>query len=240
MKRFQPYDAVVAALKESSLVDVVGEDGEEMIKRKVPWKPTEQMKIDVRSIYVKGFGDEEPSSQFDIEAFFTPYGPLNSVRLRRTWERYFKGSVYVEFSDEETYQKFIALEPKPLWKGKHELMIKPKVVYLEGKNEGIRDGSVELNDGGRGRKYRGHYGGRGRGGRGHGRGRGGRYDRDRGDRDPDNWKQRREHDQANGFKDHRDGRGKRGKGRRQNDWNLERQEKHGYVLGATSLSLNID
>lgn len=241
MKRFQPYSAVVNALKASKFLEVVGEEGHEKVKRRFPFDPTvPKSKSEARSIYVKGFGDEDPSSQFDIEAFFAPYGPINSVRLRRTDEKLFKGSVFVEFEDEELAKKFLELDPKPLWKGTHKLEIQTKTEYMEMKNQDIRDGKVEP------KVHRGGFRGRGRGnnrGRGEFRNGGDRRDRSdrsdrKGDRDPDDWKKRREDDRASGFKDDRkngrggraNGRGGRGRrddrGPRNNDRNREREEKN--------------
>ncbi|RQM07864.1 hypothetical protein DH86_00000736 [Scytalidium sp. 3C] len=221
MKRFRPISAVVAALKESQFLEVTGPEGEEEVKRKVPYDESAsgRSKADARSVYVKGFGDEEPSSQFDIEAFFAPYGPTNAVRLRRTNEKLFKGSVFVEFQDEETAQKFLELDPKPKWKGKYELNIMSKKDYQDMKEQEIRDGKTEPSE----TRIRG----RGRGGS-----RGGYRGRDRGDRDPDDWKKRREDDQKSGFRDrrggHRNNRGGRGRrddrGPRSNDRNREREE----------------
>ena len=126
MKRFQPQSAVVAALRDSKFLVVSGPEGMEEVKRAVAYDPTTpKSRAESRSIYAKGFGDEEPGSQFDIEAFFAPYGPTNSVRLRRTDQKLFKGSVFVEFQDDETAEKFLALDPKPLWKG-NTLLIKSK------------------------------------------------------------------------------------------------------------------
>lgn len=222
MQRFQPYEAVVAALRESKFLDVVGVEGEEKIQRKVAYDPLlSRSSVDDRSIYAKGFGDEEPSSQFDIEAFFAQYGTTNAVRLRRTNDRLFKGSVFVEFQDEETAQKFLKLDPKPLWKGKHELETCTKKAYKDRKEQEIKDGTTKPTEswgpsshgGYRGRGGRGQGQGQGRG-RGRGNhdnrsGRGDREDRGRGrsDRDPDDWKKRREDDRASGFKDSR-GKGK--------------------------------
>lgn len=224
MRRFQPYSAIVAALKDSKFLDVTGEEGEEMVSRKVAYDPnTPVSKTEARSVYVKGFGDEEPSSQFDIEAFFAQFGTTNAVRLRRTPEKLFKGSVFVEWSDEETAQKFLAHDPKPMWKGKHVLQIMSKTAYLEIKQKEIQDGTIQPSESwGPSR------------GRGRGRGRGFRNGNDRGrdkaDRDPDDWKKRREEDRANGFKDdrnrHQRGRGRRDdRGPRNNDRNRERREK---------------
>ena len=172
MKRFQPVSAVVAALKESKFLEVVGEEGEEKVKRAVAYnalnnRPSES---ESRSVYVKGFGDEVPSSQFDIEAFFAPYGPVNAVRLRRTPEKLFKGSVFVEFSDDETAEKFLALDPKPKWKGEHPLSIQSKKSYVDGKNQDILEGKIDP------QPARAPYRGRGRG-RGGNRGDRGGYNR---------------------------------------------------------------
>lgn len=236
MQRFQPYEKIVAALRESAFLDVVGEEGHEMVKRKVPYNPGERrpMQVEKRSIYAKGFGDEDPTTQFDIEAFFAPYGPLNAVRLRRTDDNHFKGSVFVEFHDDQTQEKFIALDPKPLWKGKDALEISTKAAYCARKMQEIEDGITQPKES-YSPRGRGGYRGRGRGGnfRGDKRDRDGHRGRDRGDRDPDDWKKRREDDRASGFKDHRgnrkdrDRRGGRGRrddrGPRRDDRNRERE-----------------
>ena len=252
MKRFKSIAAVVAALRDSDFLEVTGPEGLEEVKRKYPYDPTIKSKSLPRSIYAKGFGDEEPSSQFDIEAFFTPYGPIKQVRLRRTDDKLFKGSVFVEFQDEELAEAFLKLDPKPLWKGEHVLKIKSKKEYNQEKAEEIKDGKVQP---GPTHTARGGYRGRGdRGGRaGH---RGHRNDRDgrdrgrhdRGDRDPDDWKKRREDDRANGFRGDRDrrqntrgrGRGRHDRGRRDSDRNHEHEDndaKNGY--DESILRLNI-
>ncbi|OHX00386.1 RNA-binding la domain protein [Colletotrichum incanum] len=202
MRRFQPYSAVVAALKESTQVNIAGEEGEETIQRKQAYTPGSD-KYNARCVYVKGFGDEEPSTQFDLEAFFTQFGPINAVRLRRTNEKLFKGSVFVEFPDEEAAQKFVALDPKPKWKD-HDLKIMPKIDYVREKSALINAGKLEPNTS---RRFFEGKEGNDRGGRGRGRGgRGGNFGKD-------DWKQRRDHDQKNGFKGGRGGRGGRGRGR---------------------------
>jgi lupus La protein len=89
MKRFKPASAIVAALRESKFLEVAGAKGQESVKRKVPFTEEDRPKAESRSVYVKGFGDEEPSSQFDIEAFFGNFptyriarGQLNQVLTR--------------------------------------------------------------------------------------------------------------------------------------------------------------
>ncbi|KAH6666322.1 hypothetical protein B0J14DRAFT_604637 [Halenospora varia] len=245
MRRYIPLgiSAVAAALRESGFLKVTGDEGSEAVCRKTPYNPKyKENKSMPRSIYAKGFGEEEPSSQFDIEAFFAPYGPTNAVRLRRADDKSFKGSVFVEFQDEETAQKFLELDPKPLWKGK-ELLITSKKAYTDGKLLDIKEGRMEP------KEYKGFRAprdddnrGRGRGGRGRGRGNRGVDRKDRGDRDPDDWKKRREEDRASGFKDRRGGRdrdnknGRGGRGRRdnrggRNDRNRDREDRGDKVKG---------
>lgn len=236
MKRFA-YKDVVAALRESELLQVSGGEGVEEVNRKVACEPAPRTSFEKRSIYAKGFGDEEPGTQFDIEAFFTPYGPIGSVRLRRTDEQLFKGSVFVEFQSEELKDKFLALDPKPLWKNEYPLLVKSKSDYVDEKLIEIKAERQDPN-GWKSGKDRGR--GRGRGARGGFRGR----DNGRSDRDPNDWKKRREDDRANGFKDDRKGRdnkrhrgGRRDdRGPRNNDRNRDRQnrderkEKNGYEI----------
>ncbi|MCJ1245780.1 hypothetical protein MMC30_002984 [Trapelia coarctata] len=155
MRHFQPFSAIVDALKESKVLDVVDDDT--AVKRKVPLpedlvhgKSHQEVqkiyedKTMSRSVYVKGFGDEKPATQFDIEAYFNPHGPINSVRLRRDAYRTFKGSVFVEFDSEETAKAFLALDPKPKWEGKN-LVIKSKKQYCDEKVDDINQGRIQPN-----------------------------------------------------------------------------------------------
>jgi len=154
MRHFQPFSAIVEALKSSEVLDVI--DNDTKVRRKVPlpenvtdsFDPTVakvfEDKAMARSIYAKGFGIEGPTTQFDIEAFFLPYGPTNAIRLRRTHDKVFKGSVFVEFDSEETQRNFLAVNPKPKWKGE-ELVIKSKKDYCEEKVREINAGRVKPN-----------------------------------------------------------------------------------------------
>lgn len=226
MRRFQPLSAVIAALEESELLEVV--NGDE-VKRKKPLPEDIGTKFDevdltviedeamARSIYAKGFGMETATTQYDIENFFEPYGPVRAVRLRRNDQKWFKGSVFVEFEDEETMKAFMDLNPKPTWND-NELLIKTKKDYCEGKVEDIKAGRVRRNDR---FQHRGRYERNDRyknNDRRHGdrrdrdyrpyrgKDRKGRHDepsryRDGGERDEDDWKGRREDFQSRGFKD---------------------------------------
>ena len=192
MRHFQPFSAIVDAMKESAILDL-GED--ESVKRKVPLSSENRYELQkiyedkamAQSVYVKGFGKEGPTTQFDIEAFFEPYGPTNSVRLRRTQYKSFKGSVFVEFDSEDTAKKFLHLDPKPKWKGE-DLLIKSKKQYCDEKVDDINSGKIEPNNA--------HMEGQQRA-----------ENKD----DSRDWRDRRAHDQKRGFKGGR-GRG-RGRGR---------------------------
>ncbi|KAK3318464.1 hypothetical protein B0H66DRAFT_239019 [Apodospora peruviana] len=222
MRRFQPYTAVVAAVRESEHLDLEGEEGEETVKRNVAYvlsTPESQKARFAATVYVKGFGDENERTQFEAEAFFKPYGKVKSVKLRRTNEQLFKGSVFVEFASEEEADAFVKLDPAPTFKG-HDLKIMKKRDYVNEKNQLIKEGklepSVTSKPGfweGKNKENRGGRGGRGRGqGRGNGRGRDNRSG-PRGEGDQDDWKKRRDDDRKNGFRDSRGGRGRGGRGR---------------------------
>ncbi|KAL6236932.1 hypothetical protein BDW75DRAFT_229054 [Aspergillus navahoensis] len=197
MRRFQPFSAIVEALKTSETLELTNNDT--AVRRKVPLPETVKDTHDptvvkvfedeamARSIYAKGFGEETPTTQLDIEAFFAPYGPINAIRLRRTNDKYFKGSVFVEFASEEKQKAFLDLDPKPKWKDQ-ELIIKSKKEYCDEKVRDIEAGRIKPSGG------RGRGGSRGRGGRGGRSGRGGRRDNNR------DWRERRDEDQKRGFK----------------------------------------
>lgn len=189
MRRFQPFSAVVDALRDSESLELTDNDTHVRRKAPLPENVNKNLDFDVvkifedqamqRTVYAKGFGEEVPSTQFDIEAFFTPYGPLNAVRLRRTREKKFKGSAFVEFDSEETQKKFLEVNPKPKWNGTTELLIKSKKDYCEYKANEIKAGRI--------RQQQPSNRGRGRG----------RDDRD--------WRDRRAEDQKGGFKSRRGG-----------------------------------
>lgn len=249
MRHFQPVSAIVDALKESSTLDIVDDDTS--IQRKEPLpeglegKPMVEIekvyedKSMARSVYAKGFGEEQPSTQFDIEAFFAEYGPTNSVRLRRSFDATFKGSVFVEFDSEQTQKDFLSLAPTPKWQG-NELQIKSKKQYCDEKVEDIAAGKVRPNEDG----YP-HRSNRDRDDRKKSRD-SPDYDRGKKDeKDDRDWRVRRDEDSKFGFKDHRNGgkhkdsrgsgRGRdggrgRGRGGRDRNDEAERQRKEQYAF----------
>jgi lupus La protein len=147
MRHFQPFTAVVSALKESSTLNVVG-DEEDHLQRKVAFVPPEaddefNDPSMHRSVYIKGFGSTEtPTTQQDIENFFAPYGPINMVRMRRKLpKKDFKGSVFVEFQSDDLQKAFLALESKPEWNGK-TLQVMTKEDYCKSKLDDVKSGKI--------------------------------------------------------------------------------------------------
>lgn len=149
--------------------------GEESVARKAPLSdvfkvddiPGNRQKMEEemngRVVYVKGFTEEEQSTQDDIEAFFEPFGPINSIRLRRHEDDgTFKRSIFIEFGNREIATQFLDLSNKPTWRGQNlEIMTKEE---YEKKKGPIRE---------KNRQRRGEHHGRGNG-RARGRGGGGR------------------------------------------------------------------
>lgn len=197
MRHFQPYSAVLEAVKQSQVLIVNDKDE---ITRKEPLsdkftadieqnRKIHQDRTMARSVYAKGFGDETKRTQTDVEEFFGLYGTVNAVRLRRKADGLFKGSVFVEFATEQEAEDFLKLDPKPKFKAadgeEKELAVKSKKAYVDEKVDDIKEGrlapnSPRKNNGGGQRRDGGNWndrrdrdqGGRGRGGRGGGRGRG--------------------------------------------------------------------
>jgi len=113
MRRFQPLDAIVSALRTSPALLEVNDKGTH-VRRKIPLtKPSEEefTGIQERTVYVKGFGEETSTTQIDLEAFFRGFGDIDSLRLRRTGTGLFKGSVLVQFKNKEVAETFLA-EPR--------------------------------------------------------------------------------------------------------------------------------
>lgn len=199
MRRFQPYSAVVAALRESNFLVVQGAEGKETVKRRKAYEQHSQarQRAEASSLYVKGFGEETPTTQFDLEAFFTQYSPVNSVRLRRTADNTFKGSVFVEFPDPEAAKKFAEMDPPPTWQGQ-PLKIMFKKAYIDEKAKLIAEGKLQPS------VRHGFF---------EGKDYSAKDKKNKAKFDPDNWKERRERDQKSGSRGGRGGRGNfRGRG----------------------------
>lgn len=199
MRRFQPYSAIVNALRESSDLVVVDDaefsgPGNEAVKRKEPISVPARDGDDAnppttvdlffrlqrassndlgRSAYVKGFSAQPEAGQIALEQFFRPFGAV-MVRKRREQDGSFKGSVFVEFDSEDSQKQFLALDPAPAFDGTTlTLMGKKEYSEMKCKEKGIKP-EWERTDSDR-REHRDSRDSRSGGGRGNGRGgRGGR------------------------------------------------------------------
>lgn len=189
MRRFQPFEAIVEALRNSDKVELT--DNDTCVRRKYPL-PENFFEViakesDERSIYAKGFGEENSGTQLDVEAFFASFGHIRAVRLRRTFpEKLFKGSVFVEFQTKELADSFLAQDPKPKYEGK-ELQIMSKVDYMMKKKDELDTGKTVSNG------YRVNKGNHERRGSYDGK-------RKRDGEDNRDWKTRRDEDQKRGFR----------------------------------------
>ncbi|KAF8741722.1 the RNA-binding Lupus La protein, partial [Rhizoctonia solani] len=76
----------------------------------------------------KGFPDETPDLQVRLEKFFSQFGKVNAVRMRRTEQKVFKNSVFVEFDDFSSVKAFLEADPKPTFEGA-ELVTMSKEAY---------------------------------------------------------------------------------------------------------------
>ncbi|KAK6525817.1 hypothetical protein TWF281_010860 [Arthrobotrys megalospora] len=197
-----------------------------------------------RSVYAKGFGAETKTSQFDLEKFFEKTGiKVNAVRLRRDDSKVFKGSVFVEFKTVDDMNKFMELDDKPEWDGQKMVLIDPeteavnpdkekqttaeqaiaeaalgvqymtKQAYVDMKMKAIQEGKIKAKTYSKNPKFDafkqdGNATG-GRGGRQNGRG-----GKREGGRDNRDWRERRDDDRKNGFKDRRGGGNHRGRDNR--------------------------
>ncbi|KAF9310811.1 hypothetical protein BGZ91_006994, partial [Linnemannia elongata] len=96
MRDFKDSALIVEALRESKTLLEVSEDGLK-VRRKVPIGPIDDYHN--RSIYAKGFGEETPSLQLELEQYFGALGDVKQVRMRRkNGSNEFKGSVFVEYA----------------------------------------------------------------------------------------------------------------------------------------------
>lgn len=132
--------AIVNALKadypssdKDALLEV-SENGEQVRRKKELLPPGQSGQMD-RSVYVKGFPeeneDENKSSskggkgytasplQKELENWFESLGcgRVNAVRMRRDEQKKFKQSVFVEFATVDSVKTFLDLDPKPTYPG---------------------------------------------------------------------------------------------------------------------------
>jgi len=90
----QDVGLITAVLASSDELEVK----DDMVKRKTA-VPEKDNSID-RSIYVKGFPTNNTVTIETVSEFFSKFGDVLSIRLRRHKNRDFKGSAYIEFKNE--------------------------------------------------------------------------------------------------------------------------------------------
>ncbi|KAH8986611.1 hypothetical protein EDB92DRAFT_1878941 [Lactarius akahatsu] len=129
MREFQPRGVEwVANVLRTSTVLQVSEDETKVRRRAEVQKPKDAFD---RSVYAKGFGEEVPGLQRTLEQFFSKYGKVAAVRMRRVdGTKAFKGSVFAEFVEYKSVEAFLNADPKPTWDG-NELLIMSKEAYVE-------------------------------------------------------------------------------------------------------------
>ncbi|CDK25815.1 unnamed protein product [Kuraishia capsulata CBS 1993] len=142
MKRYRPIELIAEALRGSKDLLEVSEDGE-LVRRKsaLPPSPRDvELKINERSVFVEKLPKDATLEV--LEEFFSKYGKVNQIRMKRSKQKGFEGSATVEFNLLEDAKKFLELDPKPLFEEK-ELAVISKVAYDEARQAkfGERRGS---------------------------------------------------------------------------------------------------
>ncbi|KAG8779013.1 hypothetical protein FRC12_024696 [Ceratobasidium sp. 428] len=127
MREFQPKGSewLVDVLKKSDGLIEVDETGTNVRRARELVQQKDQFE---RSVYAKGFPDETPDLQFRLEQYFAEFGKVNAVRMRRTDQKVFKNSVFVEFSGFDSVKRFLEADPKPAFDGT-ELVTMSKEAY---------------------------------------------------------------------------------------------------------------
>ncbi|KAJ1300664.1 hypothetical protein OPQ81_002312 [Rhizoctonia solani] len=127
MREFEPKGTewLLAVLRTSDGLIEVDETGTKVRRAKELTQPKDQFE---RSVYAKGFPDETPELQVQLEKFFSQFGKVNAVRMRRTEQKVFKNSVFVEFADFASVKAFLEADPKPAFQGQ-ELLTMTKEAY---------------------------------------------------------------------------------------------------------------
>lgn len=93
-------------LRASTLLEI-DEEGKN-VRRRTAVVERPKPSVDERSVYVKGFPTTEyRDMQMDLERYFARFGAVACVRMRRDQDKKFKGSVFCEFSDVDTAERFV-------------------------------------------------------------------------------------------------------------------------------------
>ncbi|KAG6809523.1 hypothetical protein H0H92_015919 [Tricholoma furcatifolium] len=132
-KRMREYSAkgldwVISALRASTSTFLeVDAEGKRVRRTTEVQPPKDSLE---RSVYAKGFPDEDSTLQKRLEEFFGKYGKTKAVRMRRDEDKKFKNSVFAEFADFSHVEAFLKADPKPTFEDT-ELLIMSKGDYCE-------------------------------------------------------------------------------------------------------------
>ncbi len=124
--RMKPLKVAVEELSElckDSEVVMFSED-KTMMKRKTA-APEEAAIDDAASVYFKGLPTDQTLD--DLEEFFAGIAPFMCINMRRSRDKSFKGSCYVQFKSVESAKK--VLESKPKY-GETELIVLTKADHI--------------------------------------------------------------------------------------------------------------
>jgi lupus La protein len=127
-------DLIKKSLENSSKLQLNSD--KTMVKRIEPL-PSEDPTIS-RSIYCKGLVKEGTTIE-DVQGFFSKYGKVLSVRLRKQKDAKLKPSAFVEFDSEATAEKVRNTQP-PIKNNDQELIIYLKREYYNKKKEARKEG----------------------------------------------------------------------------------------------------
>ncbi|KAG8826155.1 hypothetical protein FRC17_008356 [Serendipita sp. 399] len=135
MREFEEFghEWLVDALRRSTKLEV--EEKGENIRRTDSLVERPRESVEERSVYAKNFPTEYPTLQQDLERFFSRFGAIAAVRMRRHEDKSFKGSVFCEYSDVEGAQRFVNKEDRPREFKGTELLVMSKADYIKMKCE---------------------------------------------------------------------------------------------------------
>ncbi|KAG8797865.1 hypothetical protein FRC19_006545 [Serendipita sp. 401] len=135
MREFEEFghEWLVEALRRSTKLEVDAKG--ENVKRTDPLVERPRESVEERSVYAKNFPAEYSTLQQDIERFFSRFGAIAAVRMRRHEDKSFKESVFCEYADVEGAQRFLNPEDGPRKFKGTELLIMSKEDYIKMKCE---------------------------------------------------------------------------------------------------------
>ncbi len=145
---------ILTSLKKST-IGLMEVDEEKMRIRRSPSKPLPEAdampkeELTKRTVYLKGF-EKEKTKLDDLLEFFNKYENVVNVHMRtwqdkKTKERFFKGSVFVTFSNRESAEKLMELESIKSPEGE-ELIRKWQEDYNEEKKNEFQAKKQKINE----------------------------------------------------------------------------------------------